>query len=167
LITFSNYFEDFEFNYITLKIISQSSAGANPKFFLGTGTRSGIVKGNVITNNDGVIGVISDVTDNYSIVRCIKDINSRIPAQGVTSGIKFIVKGKGPFDDSLEINALSQNADFTDGELVITTGDGNLYPGGLVIGHIALDPKRGASVRTSVNWKNLDFVRVLLKEKLS
>lgn len=147
-----------QFQSIATKVIG--AAQSSDFIFINSGSVDGIAKGNVVINDEGVIGLVSTVYETHSQVRSVRDVQIRVPAITVDSRIRAIVRGGSFNNEKLLLNPLSDGACFKEGELVVTAGEGNLYPAGLVVGHIVSD-KDMYFVASSVNWSNIQFVRVL------
>ncbi|MGB1388226.1 MAG: rod shape-determining protein MreC, partial [Paracoccaceae bacterium] len=47
------------------------------------------------------------------------------------------------------------------GDRVVTSGDGGVFPAGLLIGQVAADPAGRLRVRLAADYERLEFLRVL------
>jgi len=107
----------------------------------------------------GLVGRISGVAQNTARVILLTDASSRIPAVIQPSGQKAIVSGdntSAPPVDFLENPDLVRA-----GDRVISSGDGGVFPAGLLIGQIAEDPGGRLRVRLAADYERLEFLRVL------
>ena len=107
----------------------------------------------------GLVGRVSGVAQNTARVIMVTDASSRVPATIQPSGQKAIVAGdntSAPPIDFLE------NPDLVrPGDRVITSGDGGVFPAGLLIGQVAEDPGGRLRVRLAADYERLEFLRVL------
>ena len=96
---------------------------------------------------------------NTARVILVTDASSRVPATVQPSGQRVIIAGdnsSAPPIDFLE------NPDLVrPGDRVITSGDGGVFPAGLLIGSVAADPGGRLRVRLSADYERLEFLRVL------
>lgn len=97
------------------------------------GLREGIV---VITEGHSVVGTITRVFDSYSWVTLITDPNSAVSALVQESRAQGVVTGS--YSRELSIEFVAQGAAVKDGNVVITSAIGGLYPAGLVIGKVTV-----------------------------
>lgn len=94
------------------------------------GTNSGIKEGNAVITDKGLIGVISKVNKESSVVELITNKSSNISVRiGSSYGILNMQ------DNSLIVSDLSMYDDVFIGEEVYTSGIGNL-PGDIYIGNV-------------------------------
>lgn len=140
------------------------AAHSSDLIMINSGSANGVGKGNVVLNDDGVIGLVTEVFESYSQVRPIHDAKIRIPTISVNTRIRSIVRGASGNNALLAINPLTEDSQFEAGELIVTAGEGNLYPAGLVVGQVVTRHSKFA-VASSINWTDLQFVRVLTQSK--
>lgn len=88
----------------------------------------------VITESKILLGRIGEVSKNFSKVMLISNTKSTFEAKIQDKEIQGIIDGKG--DLSLSLRLLSQENDIQDGDLIITTALGGIFPKGLLIGEI-------------------------------
>ena len=51
--------------------------------------------------------------------------------------------------------------DITPGDRVVTSGDGGLFPSGLLVGHVVVTPDGVSRVRLAADFARLNFLRVM------
>lgn len=158
-----HYQEGIRYSAVSTKIIGMKNFSTNNALYLNVGANNSIKKDNVVLNDDGVIGMVSQVFPQHSVVRSIIDPNSRVPCISVKTRIKSIVRGNNTGSDVLLIQPLTEQVHFEEGELIITAGDGNIYPHGLVMGHVKFINQQ-PFLQSSVDWHTLEFARVLINK---
>jgi rod shape-determining protein MreC len=107
----------------------------NRKVTLNKGSFSEIEAGQVVVDNLGVIGQITQVHPWLSEVTLITDKDHAVPVQVARNGLHSIVSGAGK-NNELELRYLSVNADIQKGDLLITSGIGGVYPPGLPVAQV-------------------------------
>ena len=129
---------------------------------LNVGTRDGIQDGWATTDGLGLVGRISGVGQNSARVILLTDVNSRVPVNLQPSGQRAVLSGD---------NASAPLLEFIDapelvrpGDRVVTSGDGGVFPPGLLVGQVALDRERRLRVRLSADYERLEFLRILRRE---
>lgn len=130
------------------------------------GNKDELAKNMVIINNEGLIGRIAVVSTSTSKVMLITDTISSVPAIIRETREAGIVYGTG---NSCEMKYLSSEAKIKEGDTVITSGLGTIFPKGIVIGKIiraygSQDKLfQMAEVKPAVEFQSLENVMVILK----
>lgn len=86
-----------------------------------------------ILDAHGVMGQVTEVNLVYSTARLITDPNQVLPVQVNRNGLRTIAIGSGTID-RLELPYLPNNADIQVGDLLVTSGLGQVYPAGYPVG---------------------------------
>ena len=119
-------------------IISWSSNDWSSTFTINQGTNAGIAEGMcAITANGEVVGLVTEVGSNYSVIKTVLDPSLEISATIVSSGYNGMVKGGYSTDhpDLLRMNYLPSSATIRNNDQVVTTGS-TVYPRNLVLGYV-------------------------------
>ncbi|WP_299367547.1 rod shape-determining protein MreC [uncultured Tateyamaria sp.] len=159
LLDLNNVRLDPRLTYITGVVLADSGSPFRQSVLLNVGARDGIVEGWATMDGIGLVGRVSGVAQNTSRVIMVTDASSRVPAVIQPSGQKAIVAGD---------NSAAPPVDFLEnpdlvrpGDRVITSGDGGVFPAGLLIGQVAADPGGRLRVRLAADYERLEFLRVL------
>ncbi len=145
--------------YVTGVVLADSGSPFRQSVLLNVGARDGLIEGWATMDGIGLVGRISGVGDNTARVILLTDASSRIPAVIQPSGQRAIVAGDNsaaPPIDFLENPELVRP-----GDRVLSSGDGGVFPAGLLIGQIAADPGGRLRVRLAADFERLEFLRVL------
>ncbi|MEO0401802.1 MAG: rod shape-determining protein MreC [Pseudomonadota bacterium] len=159
LLDLNNVRLDPRLTYITGVVLADSGSPFRQSVLLNVGARDGIVEGWATMDGIGLVGRISGVAQNTARVILATDASSRIPAIIQPSGQKAIVAGDNsaaPPIDFLENRELVRP-----GDRVVTSGDGGVFPPGLLMGQVAADPGGRLRVRLAADYERLEFLRVL------
>ena len=159
LLDLNNVRLDPRLTYITGVVLADSGSPFRQSVLLNVGARDGIVEGWATMDGIGLVGRISGVAQNTARVIMVTDASSRVPAVIQPSGQNAIVAGDNtaaPPVDFLE------NPDLVrPGDRGVTSGDGGVFPAGLLIGQVAADPSGRLRVRLAADYERLEFLRVL------
>ncbi|MDG1470783.1 MAG: rod shape-determining protein MreC [Ascidiaceihabitans sp.] len=145
--------------FITGVVMADSGSPFRQSVLLNVGARDGLIDGWATMDGIGLVGRISGVAKNTSRVILLTDASSRIPALVQPSGQRVIVAGDNsavPPIDFLENPSLVRA-----GDRVVSSGDGGVFPAGLLIGQIAKDPGGRLRVRLAADYERLEFLRVM------
>ncbi|WP_299966635.1 rod shape-determining protein MreC [uncultured Roseobacter sp.] len=159
LLDLNNVRLDPRLTYITGVVLADSGSPFRQSVLLNVGGRDGVVDGWATMDGIGVVGRISGVGENTSRVILLTDASSRIPAVIQPSGQRVIVSGDNSAAPPIEF--LEDSDLVNPGQRVISTGDGGVFPAGLLIGQVALDPAGRLRVRLAADYERLEFLRVL------
>ena len=159
LLDLNNVRLDPRLTYVTGVVLADSGSPFRQSVLLNVGARDGIVEGWATMDGIGLVGRISGVGRSTSRVILLTDASSRIPAVVQPSGQRALIAGDNtgaPPVDFLENPDLVRA-----GDRVITSGDGGVFPAGILIGSIAEDPDGRLRVRLAADYERLEFLRVL------
>ena len=129
--------QDFEFE--AARVTGRSTDNWESTLTLSKGSSDGVQAGNCVITETGVlVGVVSKVGLNWSAVSTVIStdtemggIVSRTYSAGVLEGdFSLMQEGK------LKLNYLPDSAQLVSGDEVLTSGRGEVYPAGLVVGQV-------------------------------
>lgn len=144
--------------------------GSEPNNFMSVlivdvGKGDGIEKGMPVVTERGLVGHIHKVGTNWAKVLLIVDPSSSVAALVQSSRAPGLVSGR--LGQDLFMTYIPQEDTVSVGDVVMTSGMGGNYPKELVIGQITevtqrdIDTFQRATVRPSVNFRNLETVLVI------
>ena len=159
LLDLNNVRLDPRLTFVTGVVMADSGSPFRQSVLLNVGARDGIVDGWAAMDGIGLVGRISGIGQTTSRVILLTDVSSSIPAVVQPSGQGALVSGdnsSAPVLDFLESPDLVRP-----GDRVVTSGDGGVFPAGLLIGQVAADPAGRLRVRLAADYERLEFLRVL------
>ncbi|WP_338550234.1 rod shape-determining protein MreC [Roseovarius phycicola] len=159
LLDLNNVQLDPRLTFVTGVVLADSGSPFRQSVLINVGARDGIIDGWATMDGLGLVGRISGVGDNTARVILLTDTSSRIPATIQPSGQQALIIGDNtavPLIDFLELPDQVRP-----GDRVLTSGDGGVFPAGLLIGQVAQDPGGRLRVRLSADYERLEFLRVL------
>lgn len=145
--------------YITSLVIADSGSPFRQSVLLNVGSEDGVRDGWAALDGLGLIGRVSGVGRKFSRVLLLADTSSRIPVTIEPSGEKALMIG----DNSIAPPAAFVNdpANVKAGDRVVTSGDGGVFPPGILVGSVVVDKRRQIRIRLVADYRRLEFVRVL------
>lgn len=114
-------------------------AAANPlhqTLVLTKGSNDGITPGMPVIGEGGIVGQIQRVTATTSEASLITDERVTLPAIVLRNGLRVVVYGSGR-PGQIEVRYLALGADIKEGDQLVTSGIGGVYPAGLAIGKVS------------------------------
>jgi rod shape-determining protein MreC len=159
LLDLNNVRLDPKLTYVTGVVLADSGSPFRQSVLLNVGARDGILDGWAAMDGIGLVGRISGVGGDTARVILLTDASSAIPVTIQPSGQSALVAGDNstaPYIDFLESAELVRP-----GDRVITSGDGGVFPAGILVGQLAADPSGRLRVRLAADYERLEFLRVL------
>lgn len=105
------------------------------KVTVGKGSSNGIKAGQIVMDDLGVIGQVTRTYPWTAEVTLITDKNHLVPVQIERNSLRTVISGTGR-NGELELRFLSISTDIREGDLLITSGIGGVYPPGLPVGRV-------------------------------
>lgn len=163
----SQFGENFEM--VSALVIGRDPSNWYRSISLDKGSLDGIQKDMAVVTHEGLVGRIINVTPNTAEVLLILDhegaVGGRIQESRITPGV---VEGIGDLG-LIQLIHLAHDAEIEEGQTVITSGLGGIFPRGLKIGKIVsveLEPdgllKKGI-VQPFVDFSRLEEVLIIKK----
>ncbi len=147
------------YRYIAAGVISNSIASDDNYLRLDRGSRHQVAPHMGVISEEGIVGIVRDVTEHYSRVMSILHSQSRINASIKSNNYFGTLVWDGEDPLRMQLTAIPKHAEVVEGDTVITNGYGQLFPPGIVIGTVEesdVDP-----------GKNFWTINILLREDLA
>jgi rod shape-determining protein MreC len=155
---------DPKLTFVTGVVMADSGSPFRQSVLLNVGARDGIRDGWATMDGIGLVGRISGVGQRSSRVILVTDSNSRIPVTVQPSGQKALLSGDNSSLPPLDF--IEDSAQVRPGDRVVTSGDGGVFPAGLLVGQVALDTDNRLRVVLAADYQRLEFLRVLRSHEL-
>jgi rod shape-determining protein MreC len=132
-----------EFEYLFAELIQVDLDPFSHKVLIDRGSEEGVTRGQAVIDGAGVMGQIEDVHLHYSIVRLISDPNHALPVQINRTGLRTVAFGSGE-TGNLSLPSVPREADVREGDLIVTSGLGDRFPGGYPVARVtSIDREEG------------------------
>ena len=128
-----------DFVFESARISARGAQGWDATFTLSRGSSSGISVGDcVITETGALVGVVSAVGPNWSTVDAVISPNVELGGQITRANVAGIIEGELSLmqQGRVKLAYLPLNSDVAVGDEVVTSGLGEVFPSGLVIGTV-------------------------------
>lgn len=124
------------YELLPVKIIAYTPHNYFKEVTLGQGKKEGVEKEMVAVNAQGLVGRVIEVYPHQAKVLLISDETSKVGVRVQRTGDVAILQGKGE-KGVCELKYLLSKASVEVGDRVITSGLGELFPEGLLVGKIS------------------------------
>ncbi len=119
------------------QILAVDTTTARQILVLNKGKRDGVFIGQAVLDAKGVMGQVIDVGSMTSTVLLISDSKSAVPVQNTRTGERAILVGTNSISQLSLIN-LPRSSSIKEGDLLVTSGLGRLYPEGYPVGRVEI-----------------------------
>lgn len=155
---------DPKLTHVTGVVLADSGSPFRQSVLLNVGARDGIRDGWATMDGIGLVGRISGVGNRTARVILVTDTSSRIPVTIQPSGQKALLSGD---NSSLPLlDFIESTEEVRPGDRVVTSGDGGVFPAGLLVGQVAMGSDRRLRVVLAADYQRLEFLRVLRSHEL-
>lgn len=167
--------EKYVANQISAKVVSKNDGLWYTSIVISAGKNDGVKENSLVMNGDGLVGIITEVSADYSKAITLLDTTSSVSFK-LSKDSKFkgiITTGTGMKDEEsnrekglLQGYMLDSDYEVIPGDIVVTSGLG-LYPENIVIGEVTKvseDKSKSLKyvvVKPNVNFKNIDNVVIV------
>ena len=153
-----------EDNVLVSEIIGISPDPGLQIALIDKGSSSGVQAGQAVIDASGLFGQVIEAGISSSRVLLITDSTHAVPAQVVRNGVRVVVEGNGRID-RLDVGYVAPTMDVRPGDLLVSSGLGQRFPGGYPVGvveSVTNDPGEPFSVVSARPSAQLDRSRHIL-----
>lgn len=156
-----------EYQKINATIITRDVSGWYQFITIDKGSNDGVTVGDAVINSYGLIGSVSKVSKKNSTVKLLTgEYNNKISVKINNAIYGLIVNYK---DNYLIVEGIAENTTIEKGNSVSTTGLGNNFPSGIMVGTVEeittdnFDLAKTLLVKPNVDFNDLNYVTVVKK----
>ena len=164
-----------DYEKVAASVIAKNSGNWFSTFTINRGSKDGIeVDMNVIAGN-GLVGIVYQVSDNYSLVRSIIDDESKVSSMLINTSDICAVSGDLKLMDNgyIKLGYLDAGVRIKDGDMIVTSSISNKFLAGILIGYakdITLDSNnltQSGYLIPAVDFKHIQKVLVITEKKIT
>lgn len=126
------------FSTVAARVVSRDNSNYYSSFLISKGTGDGIKVNMPVVGSSGIIGYVIEAGGNFARVRTVLDGGSsvgcmitRTRALAVTEGDTTLLN-----DGLVKMNYVSKGMKLIKGDIIETSGMGQIYPPGIIIGRV-------------------------------
>ncbi|URZ15716.1 rod shape-determining protein MreC [Clostridium felsineum] len=155
-----------EYNYVGGDIILKSGSDALKGYVINKGSKDGIKVGMAVINDEGLIGQVTSVANNYCKIETISSENISVAALVQSTQVNdCIVRGYTDNEDKEKnlsiLTMLPLNSVIKEGDTIATSGIGGDYPKDIIIGKVkSVEDNKGKMEKEAIIEPAVDFSRL-------
>lgn len=154
---------------VPANVIAQDLSRWFQSVVIDRGAESGVRAGMPVITGSGVVGVVAGTTPEAAKVLLVIDLQSRVDAYVQRSRARGTVRGRS--EEPCEFDYVLREDDVREGDQLLTSGLGGVYPKGLVVGTVASVERKPyglfqtVRVAPAVDFRKLEEVFVILEQR--
>lgn len=158
---------------LTASVITRNIDGWYQTITIDKGMQHGIAENMAVVTGRGMIGEVIQVNNFSSTVKLLTSVDENhkisVKIEGNEGYIYGLLSDYETGNQVYKIEGIAENTEIKEGASVITTGLGNTYPSGILVGTVTqvktdhFDLARTILVKPSVNFNEIRYVTVLKK----
>jgi rod shape-determining protein MreC len=153
-----NYVPPAEASFMSAQVVAESGDKFTHLLLIYVGNEA-VKKGQIVMGDESVIGRIDTVSPPYAKVILITDINSKIPVVVERTRVRGILSGNNK--DLPQLIFMRSTTDVQEGDIVVTSGVGGMFPAGLPIGFISSINGNKVEVEPMADLSRIEYVRIV------
>lgn len=159
------------YNYVGVNIIGYSGNSLSDGYIIDKGSNDGIAKNMVVVSSKGLVGKVTKVSSNFAIVQSILNENIAVAVMDQeTREATGVLQGLSDKKDNnmTVVYNLPINSDVKEGDIIITSGLGKIYPKEIPVGTVVsveednVKVMKSAVVEPFVNFNELEELFVVI-----
>lgn len=150
-----------QFDLVVARVIGRESATWTRMIVIDRGTRDGVEKNMAVVTSRGLVGVVTEAGPISSKVEMILDTRAAVGALVQRSRVAGIIEGSPDNASQPRMVNIPRNEDVQEGDIVVTSGFGGVYPKGIMVGKIeSVHNDSGGLLKYAVLEPAVDFQRL-------
>lgn len=165
----SNYvFAERSLKYVGAKVVNLNTKYQHNYITINKGRRDGLRKDMGVRDKDGVVGVVSAVSDKFATVIPILNTRLNISCKFKKNDYVGTLHWDGRDYRFAELLDIARHIEVAEGDTLVTSGYSSLFPAGIAVGYVeeVSLPESEAyykvRVRLAVDFKRLHYVNVIV-----
>lgn len=159
--------------YVNASVINRDLDYWQKKLVIDVGTSSNISNNMAVISNGSLIGITDDVSANSSTVTLLS--NHKFPLNvsvKIKVGDKYVYGILNDYNEEeglFEVVGVVDNISIPADSLVVTSGLGNVFPSGILVGSVSLvttdnfDLSKVIKVKAGADFNNISYVTVVMR----
>ena len=162
-----------QYLFLSAKVVNNSTNRPDNYITLNIGSKAGVKSGDAVIASDGVVGIVRDVSDNFSSVMSALNEKSAVSVVIKKFNEPSILKWNGIDEDYALLERVPSHLELLKGD-TITTSPSSTFPEGIMVGYVESYEKiagntfYNVTIKLSTDFSQLRYVTVvknLLREE--
>jgi rod shape-determining protein MreC len=163
----SDSIRQFPYTVMSAKVVSNSVAYISNYITIDRGRSDGVIPDMGVVSEGGVVGIISTVSDHYSVVIPILNPKFKLSCKVLGSSYFGSMSWDGRHTQYAKLDELPRHVEFQVGDTIVTSGFSTIFPEGIMVGTVSTFEKQrddnfySLTVKLTTDFHNLGYVMVI------
>ena len=169
--TFAGFVADsteiFPYSFITANVVNNSISYLSNYITIDKGKNAGIKPDMGVVSEQGVVGIVSTVSDHFSVIIPLLNPKFRLSCKVLGSSYFGTLGWNGRNTRLANLDELPRHVEFKKGDTIVTSGYSAVFPAGIIVGNV-MDFKKqhddnfySLEVELATHFETLNQVRVI------
>ena len=160
----------FPFQFVLAEVVNNSISQLSNYITINKGRKDGIRPDMGVVSEEGVVGIVSHVSDHFSVIISLLNPKSKLSCKVLGNNSFGYLTWDGRDADYAILEELPRHAEFHKGDTIVTSGYSAIFPAGLIVGIVddfykeRDDNFYALRVRLATSFSSLQHVRVIRNE---
>jgi rod shape-determining protein MreC len=145
--------------FITARLVTDNAGPYSHSALIMGENGQGLQKNRAVINEQGLVGRVIEAGNTSARVLLLNDMNSRVPVMSERGHEKAIMVGSNTGLPTLSY--LPVNHKLIEGDRIVTSGDGGVFPGGIPVGLIVKNEAGIVEVQPFANPSQVEYVSII------
>lgn len=156
-----------QYVYIAAKVVNNSTNRQKNYLTLNAGKNQGVTNESAVICSDGIVGIVRDISDNFSSVMSVLHENSRIPVTIKKFGENSILTWNGDDEWHGQMERIPSHLEIKKGDTIVTSSYSTIFPEGVLVGTIDEFEKISGNtffdvtIKFSTDFSRLKYVNIV------
>ena len=163
--------EQFEYEFMQAEVVSNSVSSLSNYITINKGKADGIAPDMGVVSSKGVVGIISVVSENFSVILPVLNPKFRLSCKVLRSNNFGSLTWDGRNSKIANLEELPKHVVFHKGDTIVTSGYSAIFPSGIRVGTISAHKKQRddnfytLQVLLATDFSSLQHVRIIKNYK--
>jgi rod shape-determining protein MreC len=127
----------FPYDVIIAKVINNSVTYLSNYITIDKGSDDGILSDMGVVSEGGVVGIVSTVSDHYSVIIPLLNPKFRLSCKVLGSSYFGSMSWDGRSTRYAKLDELPRHVEFKEGDTIVTSGFSAIFPEGIMVGNVS------------------------------
>ena len=157
----------FPFQFVIAEVVNNSISQLSNYITINKGRKDGIQPDMGVVSEQGVVGIVSNVSDHFSVIISLLNPKSKLSCKVLGNNSFGYLTWDGRDADYAILEELPRHAEFHKGDTIVTSGYSAIFPAGLIVGVVddfykeRDDNFYALRVKLATPFSSLQHVRVI------
>ena len=163
-----------QYIYLSSKVVNNSSNRRKNYLTLNIGSKQGVKSEMGVFCSEGIVGIVRDVSENFSSVMSVLHESTRVPVIIKKFGENSILTWNGDDEWHAQMERIPSHLELAKGDTIVTSSNSSIFPEGIMVGYVESFEKVAGNtfdnltIKLSTDFNRLSYVTVvnnLMKEE--